>query len=450
MVGYLHIVPKCVKGDKYICFDPLSKTIFLLDPDEMRIVEKARANLELNPTEQKILGDIQNSIDSERKNVTEIVIKEKGPRMMVLMVSQICNMNCRYCYAHGGTYNTPGIMKFEVGKQALDAAHELGIDKIQFYGGEPLMNFGVINRLVQYADKMDYKFRFGIITNGTLINKEIANFFRDHDFDVTVSIDGPKIVNDTNRIYPNGLGSYDDIINSIRLLNELDIPLALEVTYAKNYLHKMGISEILDHLSKYSKTFIVGYALPPVWSESIGEPISTYALNENEVLEIMKELVDYLFDKWERGVPIKEMGVCRILREILSPVRYVRRTICSEIPFRITVFYNGEVYPCHQTYLDSNFYLGNITDTNFPKSLKERLANTAKVFSLSNLYIAPEDKWMPSLCDFCRIHLIKRGGLYYLRYPKAYRDLLDHILYGIVTRDIKTIIKTLGGVLYEQ
>nr|WP_240911854.1 radical SAM protein [Thermococcus sp. M36] len=148
------------------------------------------------------------------------------------MVSQLCNIKCKYCYAHSGTYNTPGIMKEGIGKRALDIASDLGVTSIQFYGGEPLTNFELISKLVEYGDKQGYSFKYGIITNGTLMDKEIGNFLKQHDFEVTISIDGPREINDLNRVYPTGKGTHDDILKAVDLLNELEVPLALEITYA--------------------------------------------------------------------------------------------------------------------------------------------------------------------------------------------------------------------------
>ena len=441
----IHIVSYPVGNDKYVAFDPLSKAIIILNKNEKEILEKFQNNEKclLSEYEKQVIKDIEEVVRKKREETTKALSFEPpNPIMMVLMVSQTCNLACKYCYAHSGTYNTPGLMKFEIGKMALDVADELGITNIQFYGGEPLMNFRLIEKLIEYADNAGYTFKYGIITNGTLITEEIAEFFKQHEFDVTISIDGPKEINDINRVYPDDTGTHDDIIRAIDLLNEREVPLALEITYARNYVKIHSISEILDYLSRFSKTFIVGYVFPTVDGKK-----QEYEPTEQEVADMMVELVDYLFSKWEQGIPIKEMGTCMILRELLSPTYYIKKCICPELPARLTVFYDGKVYPCHQVYLDHRFYLGEIVDKDFSKMLEDRFERVIGNFSISKLSLNPGDKWMASVCSFCKAHLDEIGGKYYLRYAKAYQKSLDRIIYNIATRDMNTVIKTLGGMI---
>ena len=441
MVGFIHTFQM---KNKYMGFDPLSKTLLILDSKEVEVINKIKRNAPLTLSERQMLSEIQKTLDSKRENVNPIIVPaEINPNMMVLMVSQTCNMKCAYCYACEGTYTKPGILRIELGKRALDIANELGVDTVQFYGGEPLLNFDSIEKLVEYADINGYKFRYGIVTNGTLINRRIADFFTQYDFEVTVSVDGPQVVNDLNRKYKNGKGTYTDIIKGLELLNERSIKLALEVTYARNYIQKYSIRDILSHLSKYSKTFVVGYVLPSVQFQN-NIIRDKYALKEAEIEEFLKELVDYLFDKWEEGIPIKEMGICRILREILDPEYHVKTYICSEMPLRITVFHDGDVYPCHQTYLDRRFYLGNIKDKDFTKLLTEKMSRAAEHFTMSKLKL--HDAWFSNLGDFCRIHLKEKvKGTYVPKYPRAYERTFEHILYNVATRDMKKVIETLGG-----
>ena len=423
----------------------MSKTVLIINRQEKNIIEKFQKGLPLSESEKYILKDIHDFLTEKRENLSKQQFPPDGsPNMMVLMVSQLCNIKCKYCYAHSGTYNTPGIMKEGIGKRALDIASDLGVTNIQFYGGEPLTNFKLISELVEYGDKQGYSFKYGIITNGTLMDKEIGNFLKQHDFEVTISIDGPREINDLNRVYSTGKGTHDDILKAVDLLNELEVPLALEITYARNYIGKYTISEILDYLSDYSKTFIVGYVLPTVDGHR-----QVYEPTEQEVENMMVELVDYLFTKWEDEIQIREMGICMILRELLDPVYHVKKCICPEFPTRITVFHNGSVYPCHQVYLDKRFYLGHIMDRDFKGTLQSQFKNAVDNFAMSNLYTNNNEQWMFSVCSFCKAHLMEVNGTYYLRYPNAYQKVLEHIIYNMATRNMKSIIRTLGGTIIE-
>ncbi|WP_394297631.1 hypothetical protein [Thermococcus eurythermalis] len=98
-------------------------------------------------------------------------------------------------------------------------------------------------------------------------------------------------------------------------------------------------------------------------------------------------------------------------------------------------------------YLDHRFYLGEIVDKDFSKMLENRFERVIGNFSISKLSLNPGDKWMASVCSFCKAHLDEIGGKYYLRYAKAYQKSLDRIIYNIATRDMNTVIKTLGGMI---
>ena len=148
---------------------------------------------------------------------------------ITLELTEKCNMRCKYCIYHDGNggYREFGSndMTFEIAKLAIDDLMKNSADEksvfISFYGGEPLLKFELIKRCVNYCEKIKNKnISYAITTNGTLINEEVATFFAElgDRIHITVSLDGPKYMNDKYRVYANDKGTFDDVVRGIKLL----------------------------------------------------------------------------------------------------------------------------------------------------------------------------------------------------------------------------------------
>lgn len=182
---------------------------------------------------------------------------------MILQVTQQCNLRCKYCAYSGAYYNrthNSARMSFETAKQAIDfllaRSHESDHVHVGFYGGEPLLEFDLIKRCVDYIKKSveGRTVTFGITTNATLLNDEKIRFLAENDVELTISIDGSKEEHDACRVFPDGSGSYDIVMHNIRRLIDL----------YPDYANRMMISTVvsprsdLNHVLKYfhsSKAF---------------------------------------------------------------------------------------------------------------------------------------------------------------------------------------------------
>jgi len=160
----------------------------------------------------------------------EVMIRRQRSHTVIELTQQ-CNLRCKYCTFGGGfkdhRMHSPKIMSEEIVEQAILAAIESGTEmeelSIGFYGGEPLISFDLLKHAVAFArlHSAGKALRFSVTTNATLIEKKTAEFLRDNDFNILVSIDGPKYMHDTYRVYADGRGSYQWAIRGLKNLLEI-------------------------------------------------------------------------------------------------------------------------------------------------------------------------------------------------------------------------------------
>lgn len=162
---------------------------------------------------------------------------------MTLQVTQSCNFRCKYCIysenanksqrAHSSKH-----MSWEMAKKAIDFLYDHSVDSkkiyIGFYGGEPLLEFELIKQCIEYGER---KFRgkhleFSITSNATLLTTSIITYFIEHSVNLVISIDGPKEINDKGRVFPDGSGTYDEIMRKIELVKNIDITYAKKINFS--------------------------------------------------------------------------------------------------------------------------------------------------------------------------------------------------------------------------
>ncbi len=285
-------------------------------------------------------------------------------KALCLHVAHTCNLNCSYCFASQGKYQGDrAIMSYEVGKRALDflvensgSRHNLEVD---FFGGEPLMNFDVVKRLVAYARSIEKEknknFRFTLTTNGMLIDDDVIEFANKEMSNVVLSLDGRKKVNDHFRKDYMGRGSYDTIVPKFQKLVESRGGKGYYIrgTFTHN---NTDFTNDLFHMADLGFTEL---SMEPVVCPE-GDP---YALT--------KEDLPILFEQYE--ILAKEMIKRKkegrgftfyhyILDLKNGPCIYKRIAGCGSGTEYMAVTPWGELFPCHQFVGDPKYSLGNIYD----------------------------------------------------------------------------------------
>ncbi len=317
-------------------------------------------------------------------------------KALCLHVAHTCNLNCAYCFASQGKYNGErAVMSFEVGKQALDflvkhsgKRHNLEVD---FFGGEPLMNFQVVKDLVAYARSIEKEagknFRFTLTTNGMLIDDDVIDFANREMSNVVLSLDGRKEVHDRYRVDYAGNGSWERIVPKFQKL--------VRERGGKNYYMRGTFTHHNpDFLQDIRQMLDLGFtelSMEPV----VCAPDDPIALTEEDrriVLDQYEKLAELMLEREREGRPFTFYHYMIDLSG--GPCIYKRISGCGSGTEYMAVTPWGDLYPCHQFVGDEHFRLGDIWHgLDNPEVQKE--------FASCNVYAKPEcrDCWAKLYCS---------------------------------------------------
>ena len=317
-------------------------------------------------------------------------------KALCLHVAHTCNLNCAYCFASQGKFHGErALMSFEVGKRALDFLMENSGTRrnleVDFFGGEPLMNWDVVKELVAYARSVEKEagknFRFTLTTNGMLIDRDVIDFANREMSNVVLSLDGRREVHDRYRVDYQGRGSYDRIVPKFQEL--------VRARGNKNYYMRGTFThENPDFLRDIEAMLDLGFtelSMEPV----VCAPGDPAALTEEDlpvVLEQYEELAEKMLERRREGRPFTFYHYMIDLED--GPCIYKRISGCGSGTEYMAVTPWGDLYPCHQFVGDEKFRLGDVFQgvTN-PQAQAE--------FRDCNVYARPDckDCWAKLYCS---------------------------------------------------
>ena len=301
------------------------------------------------------------------KDTYECMIEEVKKRKTVvkalcLHIAHDCNLACKYCFAEEGEYHgRRALMSFEVGKKALDflianSGNRRNLE-VDFFGGEPLMNWQVVKDLVAYGreqEKIHNKhFRFTVTTNGVLLNDEIQEFVNKEMDNVVLSLDGRKEINDQMRPFRNGTGSYDLIVPKFQKLAE-------SRNQEKYYIRGTFTRNNLDFSNDIMHFADLGFkqmSIEPV----VGDESDPYAIREEDLPKIMEEydkLAKMMIEREKEG---KGFNFFHFMIDLNGgPCVAKRLSGCGSGTEYLAVTPWGDLYPCHQFVGQDDFLMGNV------------------------------------------------------------------------------------------
>lgn len=307
-------------------------------------------------------------------------LKEKTSgvvKALCLHIAHTCNLNCEYCFASQGKYKGErAVMSFEVGKRALDWLIENSGSRknleVDFFGGEPLMNFEVVKRLVAYARSIEKEkgknFRFTLTTNGLLIDDDVIEFANKEMSNVVLSLDGRKEIHDRFRVDYNGNGSFDKIVPKFQKL--------VKARGNKNYYMRGTFTHANpDFLEDIKVMLDLGFtelSMEPVVCAA-GDPSELTPEDITVVMEQYEKLAFLMLQKEKEG---KSFTFYHYMIDLTGgPCIYKRISGCGSGTEYMAVTPWGDLYPCHQFVGDEKFKLGDIykgvTNLTVQNSFKE-------------------------------------------------------------------------------
>ena len=317
-------------------------------------------------------------------------------KALCLHIAHTCNLNCSYCFASQGKYHGErALMSYEVGKRALDFLIENSGSRrnleVDFFGGEPLMNFDVVKRLVEYARSIEKEkgknFRFTLTTNGVLVDDDVIDFADREMSNVVLSLDGRKEVHDRYRVDYAGNGSWDKIVPNFQRF--------VEARGGKNYYMRGTFTHANPDFLEDIRTMLdLGFtelSMEPV----VTAPNDPSALTEADrriVMEQYEKLAELMLKRDAEGKPFTFYHYMIDLKG--GPCIYKRISGCGSGTEYMAVTPWGDLYPCHQFVGDEKFRLGDIW---------RGVSNTAiqNEFASCNVYAREEcrDCWARLYCS---------------------------------------------------
>ena len=317
-------------------------------------------------------------------------------KALCLHVAHTCNLNCSYCFASQGKYaGERAIMSLEVGKRALDFLIENSQGRrnleVDFFGGEPLMNWDMIKELVAYArvrEKEEGKnFRFTLTTNGVLVDDDVIEFSNREMSNVVLSLDGRREVHDRFRVDYQGQGSWEKIVPKFQRF--------VEMRGGKNYYMRGTFTHANPDFLEDIKTMLdLGFtelSMEPVVCAP-NDPSALTAEDRALVIEQYKKLAELMKERRREGRPFTFYHYMIDLKG--GPCIYKRVSGCGSGTEYMAVTPWGDLYPCHQFVGDEKYLLGNIWDGVTNKAIQDD-------FMACNVYTRPEcaDCWAKLYCS---------------------------------------------------
>ena len=335
--------------------------------------------------------------DSFAPMAGELKAKTSGViKALCLHIAHTCNLNCSYCFASQGKYHGDrALMSFEVGKRALDflvehsgSRHNLEVD---FFGGEPLMNFDVVKQLVAYARSIEKErgkhFRFTLTTNGVLIDDDVIDFVNREMSNVVLSLDGRKEIHDRYRVDYAGNGSWEKIVPKFQKL--------VAAREGKNYYMRGTFTHANPDFLEDIKTMLdLGFSelsMEPVVAAA-GDPAALTESDKVVVMEQYEKLAELMLQRDKEGKPFTFYHYMIDLKG--GPCIYKRISGCGSGTEYMAVTPWGDLYPCHQFVGEEKFKLGDIWSGVSNHAIQEEFASC-------NVYAREEcrDCWARLYCS---------------------------------------------------
>ena len=356
MIPLLEHAVKAKKSSEELYKIVAESDISLEEVSEAEIKEAIEEIVALYESNMLYTDDIYETYIGDFKNRQTVV------KALCLHIAHDCNLACKYCFAEEGEYHgRRAFMSFEVGKKALDflvanSGNRVNLE-VDFFGGEPLMNWQVVKDLVAYGRSLEKphnkKFRFTLTTNGILLDDDILEFANKEMANIVLSIDGRKEVHDFMRPFRGGQGSYERIVPKFQKVAESRDQMNYYVRGTFTH-HNLDFSKDVLHLADLGFKQI---SVEPVVAEETEE----YAIKKEDIPAIMEEYDKLALALIERQKAGKGVNFFHFMIDLEGgPCVAKRLSGCGSGTEYLAVTPWGDFYPCHQFVGQDKFLMGNV------------------------------------------------------------------------------------------
>lgn len=355
--GAVHLVDDVVFHIlDYFEMETLDEIIELLkDKYDEKTVSEAYKEIKILEKEGVLYSEESNAVDI-RYNEDNVI------KALCLHIAHDCNLRCNYCFASQGDFKGDrSLMDLNVGKRALEFLIENSGNRrnleVDFFGGEPLMNFDLVKELVHYGRQLEKKnnkhFRFTITTNGILLDEDKIDFINEHMDNVVLSLDGRKEINDNMRKTVSGKGSYDIILPKFK---DLIKKRGDKDYYIRGTFTSYNLDFSNDALDFYHKGFRK-ISIEPV----VTEPDMDYALREEHIGSILEEYEKFSKEYINIKKQDKDFLFFHFMIDLNQGPCLAKRAVgCGAGSEYMAVTPQGDLYPCHQFVGDESFKIGDV------------------------------------------------------------------------------------------
>ena len=316
------------------------------------------------------------------------IAKNAPVKALCLHIAHDCNLKCEYCFAAKGDFgHGRELMSEKIGFAAIDFLIANSADRINlevdFFGGEPLMNYDVVKSIVKYARNLEKKhnknFRFTLTTNGLLLDDEITRHINKEMSNVVLSLDGRREINDRIRPCINGKGSYDVIVPKFKKLVSERLCVKNDFQYSDYYIRGTFTKHNLDFCNDVLHINDLGFeqiSIEPV----VGDFSQDYQFGEEDLPTIFDEYEKLAFELIKRKKAGKHINFFHFMLDLSGgPCLLKRLRGCGSGSEYLAITPNGDFYPCHQFVRMSEWKMGNVLTGDIDK-------NKRKIFDKTSIY----------------------------------------------------------------
>lgn len=377
----------------------------------------------------------------------------RGTSLHIVVTTRRCNLACRYCHAAASPADSScQDLTPPVADRIVDCIFESPAPSvsIEFQGGESLLNLGAVKHVVatarSRAKETGKKVRFSLVTNLTLLTDEVLCYLKENEIGISTSLDGPPAIHDQNRPFCSGCGSYQEVMEGVRLVREGGCHTGFLTVLTPDSLPHYR--EIVDHHLALGIDILCLNPAQALGRAKDGSHIS----NVEDYLRYYRRILDYTFELLDNGVVVADRFFLLALQKVTEPsdVGFVDfRNPCGAVYSQLAYDINGDVHPCDEARSFPEFRLGNVATDSYRQIIQKEQGKAIVRASIPGDPLCRECAY-ETFCGLCPIMSYAEGKGLVPTPPKDFRCRLTVFLFDYVFEKMAQNPERLNSMLRYQ